>query len=130
LSVGLLDVFPLNPPRELFCDCGMFDRDCIPFCPSIVRLPFDCPVWPDGGVNPRHPGLEDCIDVPCRAVLLKKCWLLLVRLGIELGLACRSVELKLLREGVTGFAPVMTLAWRNVAESTLDCCAGTRLLPN
>jgi hypothetical protein len=30
-----------------------------------------------------------------RAVLLKKCWLLVDLLGIELGLTCRSVDWKL-----------------------------------
>jgi hypothetical protein len=40
------------------------------------------------------------------------------------------VELKLVREGETGFAPVITLAWWNVAASILDCCMDTRPLPN
>lgn len=48
--------------------------------------------------------------VPVRAELLKKRWLLFARFGIELGLTCRFVELKLARDGDTGFAPVMTLA--------------------
>jgi hypothetical protein len=38
--------------------------------------------------------------------------------------------LKLLREGDTGFAPVMTLAWRNVPGSIRDCCIETREFPN
>jgi hypothetical protein len=41
---------------------------------------------------------------------LKKCWLLIERLGMDRGFTWRSIELKLLREGETGFAPVMILA--------------------
>jgi hypothetical protein len=63
-------------------------------------------------------------------VLLKKCWLLLALFGIEPGFTCRSVDWKLWREGDTGFAPVMTLAWRNEPASILDCCIETRLWPN
>jgi hypothetical protein len=66
----------------------------------------------------------------CRAVLLKKCWLLLDRFGIELGFTCRFVDWKLSREGDTGFAPVITLAWWNVPGSILDCCIDTRPWPN
>ena len=51
-----------------------------------------------------------CIWLFVRAGLLKKCWLLTDRLGIDRGLTCRSIELKLLCEGETGFAPVMILA--------------------
>jgi hypothetical protein len=65
-----------------------------------------------------------------RPALLKKRWLLTDRLGMEEGLACRSMELKLLCEGDTGFAPVITLAWRKVPGSIRDCCIETREFPN
>ena len=41
-------------------------------------------------------------DVFGRAVLLKKCWLLLARFGVEPGFTCRLVDWKLSCEGETG----------------------------
>ena len=75
----------------------------------------------------RPPGWAELLGL---ALLLKKCWLLLPRFGMEPGFTCRFVGWKLSREGDTGLAPVIKLAWWKEFALILDCCIETRSWPN